>query len=201
MNIRNAIILAAGTASRFIPLSAEKPKGLLEVKGEILIERQIRQLNDAGVTDITIVTGYMAEKFLYLKEKFGVDLIFNEDFQRYNNISSIIRVLNRLNDTYICSSDNYFSSNVFLEAPTQSYYSALYAEGPTEEYCIESDNNGNIVAVTVGGRDSWYMIGHVYFSRDFSDAFRSILETEYEKEEMRNGYWEDVFIISLSYPQ
>ena len=31
---RNAIILAAGTASRFIPLSTEFPKGLLEVKGD-----------------------------------------------------------------------------------------------------------------------------------------------------------------------
>lgn len=44
MNKRNAIIMAAGTSSRFVPLSAERPKGLVEVKGEVLIERQIRQL-------------------------------------------------------------------------------------------------------------------------------------------------------------
>lgn len=77
---RNAIILAAGMSSRFVPLSVELPKGLLEVKGEILIERQIRQLQKAGVSDITIVVGYKAEKFNYLKEKFGVDIILNEDY-------------------------------------------------------------------------------------------------------------------------
>jgi len=47
--------MAAGTASRFVPLSQEHPKGLLEVKGEILIERQIRQLHEAGITDISVV--------------------------------------------------------------------------------------------------------------------------------------------------
>ena len=55
---RNAIIIAAGTSSRFVPLSFEKPKGLIEVKGEVLIERQLRQLNEAGIDDITIVVGY-----------------------------------------------------------------------------------------------------------------------------------------------
>ena len=67
---RNAIIIAAGTSSRFVPLSFEKPKGLIEVKGEVLIERQLRQLNEAGIDDITIVVGYMAEKFAYLADKY-----------------------------------------------------------------------------------------------------------------------------------
>ena len=49
----NAIILAAGMSARFAPLSFERPKGLLRVKGEVLVERQIRQLQKAGVSDIT----------------------------------------------------------------------------------------------------------------------------------------------------
>ena len=133
---RNAIILAAGTASRFVPLSEECPKGLLEVKGEVLIERQILQLREAGINDVTIVVGYKAEMFKYLETKYGVYIINNEDYYRYNNTSSIIRVLDRLSNTYICSSDNYFPKNVFLEEPVQSYYSSLYAEGPTGEYCL-----------------------------------------------------------------
>lgn len=191
---RNAVILAAGTSSRFVPLSAECPKGLLNVKGEVLIERQIRQLNEADITDITIVTGYMADKYLYLKEKFGVDIVFNEDFNRYNNSSSVVKILDRLKNTYICSSDNYFTSNVFTDNPTESYYSALYAAGETNEYCLETDDNNNIVNVSIGGCNSWYMIGHVYFSKSFSEAFREILASEYKKEETRYGYWEDVYI-------
>lgn len=191
---RNAVILAAGTASRFVPLSQEIPKGLLEVKGEILIERQICQLKEAGVSDICVVVGYKAEMFGYLKDKFGVELVYNEDYARYNNTSSMIRVLDRLGNTYICSSDNYFQANVFASDPDTSFYSALYAHGYTGEYCILTDESDNIRKVSVGGSDSWYMIGHVYFSEDFSRKFCRIMATEYAEEATRLGYWEDVYI-------
>lgn len=196
---RNAIIMAAGTSSRFIPLSSEIPKGLLEVKGEILIERQICQLREVGITDITIVVGYKADKFSYLSKKYGVELVMNEDFYRYNNTSSIIRVLDRLGNTYICSSDNYFQNNVFSENPVMSYYSALYANGATGEYCIKADSGNIITEVSVGGHDSWYMIGHVYFSREFSNAFKELLSVEYEKDEVRQGYWEDLYIRHINH--
>lgn len=42
--VDNAIILAAGASTRFIPLSLEQPKAMFEVRGERLIERQINQL-------------------------------------------------------------------------------------------------------------------------------------------------------------
>lgn len=195
----NAIILAAGTSSRFVPLSAEIPKGLLEVKGEILVERQIRQLLEAGIDDITVVTGYKAEMFDYLRDKFGVRTVFNEEFDCCNNTSSMVRVADILGDTYICSSDNYFPQNVFAqnafkENPSHSFYSALYAEGETSEYCLSTDADGFITTVKVGGKDSWYMVGHVYFSSDFSRAFAPLLRREYEKEETRQGYWEDLYI-------
>lgn len=194
---RNAIILAAGTASRFVPLSQECPKGLLEVKGEILIERQIRQLQQAGIPDICVVVGYMAGRFDYLRERFGVELVYNGDYARYNNTSSMIRVLDRLGDTYICSSDNYFPENVFKGEPTHSFYSALYASGETSEYCMKTDVEDNITDISIGGHDAWYMVGHVYFSRDFSEKFKNILKVEYEKEETRLGYWEDIYIKQL----
>ena len=146
--------MAAGMSSRFAPLSYEKPKGLLKVKGEILIERQIRQLKEAGINDITVVVGYKSEMFMYLKSEFGVEIVINEDYNRYNNTSSVIRVIDKLADTYLCSSDNYFPQNVFLDTPAQSYYSALYAEGKTDEYCMTIDEEGNITKVTVGGADS-----------------------------------------------
>ncbi len=194
---RNAIILAAGTASRFVPLSQEYPKGLLEVNGEILIERQIRQLQEAGVSEICIVVGYKAEMFEYLKEKFRVELVYNDDYARYNNTSSMMRVLDRLEDTFICSSDNYFPSNVFKGDPLQSYYSSLYAEGDTSEYCIRTDEKDCIKGVDIGGRDSWYMVGHVYFSKDFSDCFKVLLKKEYNHTGTRLGYWEDVYIRNI----
>ena len=166
----NAIIMAAGTSSRFVPLSLEKPKGLLEVKGEVLIERQIRQLNEAGVEEVTVVTGYKADAFNYLQDKFGVSLVYNEDYNRYNNTSSVIRVIDCLSDTFICCSDHYFSRNVFLDKADESYYAARFAKGQTGEYCLGLDEHDYINEVIVGGHDAWYMAGHVFFNSSFSDV-------------------------------
>lgn len=194
MTQRNAIIMAAGTSSRFVPLSVERPKGLVEVKGEILIERQIRQLKEAGITDITLVVGYKAEMFAYLRDKYAVDIVYNEDFARYNNTSSLIRVIEKLDNTFICSSDNYFPENVFTRESVDSYYSALYAEGKTNEYCLITNAEDQITDVKVGGHDSWYMVGHVFFNHEFSEKFRKLMIKEYCNETTQQGYWEDLYI-------
>ena len=186
--------MAAGTSSRFVPLSVERPKGLVEVKGEILIERQIRQLKEAGITDITLVVGYKAEMFAYLRDKYAVDIVYNEDFARYNNTSSLIRVIEKLDNTFICSSDNYFPENVFTRESVDSYYSALYAEGKTNEYCLITNAEDQITDVNVGGHDSWYMVGHVFFNHEFSEKFRKLMIKEYCNETTQQGYWEDLYI-------
>ena len=59
-----------GLALGLLPLTFETPKGLLEVFGERMIERQIKQLHEAGITDITIIVGYLKEKFEYLIDKY-----------------------------------------------------------------------------------------------------------------------------------
>lgn len=186
--------MAAGTSSRFVPLSAECPKGLLEVKGEVLVERQMRQLKEAGIADITLVVGYKADMFAYLGDKYGVEIVLNEDFARYNNTSSLIRVIDKLDNTFVCSSDNYFPENVFMNDSDDSYYSALYAEGETNEYCLTTNAEGYITDVRVGGRDAWYMVGHVFFNHAFSEAFRKIMIEEYKNETTKQGYWEDLYI-------
>ena len=193
----NAIIMAAGTASRFVPLSEERPKGLLEVRGEILIERQIRQLREAGVNDITIVLGYKAELFEYLADKYSVTLVYNEDFKCYNNSSSVIRVIDKLDDTFLCCSDHYFERNVFLDRENDSYYAVQYAEGNTAEWCVETDDEGFIKKVNIGGANAWYLAGHVYFNPEFSETFAGLLSEAYKLEETRQGYWEDLMIKHL----
>ncbi|MBQ7171809.1 MAG: phosphotransferase [Clostridia bacterium] len=191
--VDNAVIMAAGMSKRFAPLSYEKPKGLLRVKGDILIEREIEQLQAAGIGDITLVVGYMKEKFFYLEEKYGVSIRVNEDYYKYNNTSTLMCVPDLLKNTYICSSDNYFPENVFERYVWHAYYSAVYADGETNEYCLSCAPSGRIRRVTVGGRDSWYMLGHVYFDRAFSGKFREILEREYPLPETKEMLWEDLY--------
>lgn len=196
--VKNAVIMAAGMSTRFAPLSYEKPKALLNVRGEILIERQIRQLKEAGICDITLVVGYMKEKMFYLEDKFGVKIAVNEDYFRFNNPSSLILVADRLDNTYICSSDNYFTENVFEPYVYSAYYSAVYTPGKTDEYCIFCNGRGLITDVKIGGEASWYMLGHVYFSREFSRKFVHILRDEYEQPLTKTHLWEDLYIRHIS---
>ena len=195
--VDNAVIMAAGMSTRFAPLSYEKPKGLLKVRGEILIERQIRQLREAGITDITVVVGYLKEQFFYLEEKYGVRLVINEDYYRYNNTSTLIRVADRLKNTYLCSSDDYFVDNVFEPYVFRGYYAAVYAPGPTDEYCLACDAHGRIKGVTIGGENAWTMLGHVYFDRAFSERFTEILRREYETPQTREQLWENLYMRHL----
>ena len=179
--VDNAVIMAAGMSSRFAPLSYEKPKGVLVVKGEVLIERQIRQLQEAGIRDITVVVGYMKEKFFYLQDKFGVEIVVNEDYYRYNNTSTLIHVLPKLGNTYICSSDNYFTENVFEPYVYDAYYAATYFPGPANEWGIKTNRQGLITGINHAPVDMWCMMGHVYFSRAFSETFKKLLVEQYEK--------------------
>lgn len=195
--VDNAVIMAAGTSSRFAPLSYEMPKALISVKGEVLIERQIRQLREAGVPEIYIVVGYKAWMFTYLEEKFGVHLVLNSDFLRRNNNGSIYAVKDVLKNTYICSADNYFSVNPFEREVSDCYYAAVYADGPTKEWCMESDADGTIRKVTIGGEDAWYMLGHTFWDEKFSRKFVEILTREYDLPETKDLLWESIYMKHL----
>lgn len=194
IKVDNAVIMAAGTSSRFAPLSYERPKALTEVRGEILIERQIRQLQSAGIHQIYIVTGYMAEQFEYLRKKYAVALIYNPEYLTRNNNGSIWVARSVIRNTYICSGDNYFTVNPFEPEVESAYYSAVYAQGTTNEWCMETDPNGYIQTVQIGGENAWYMLGHVFWDADFSSRFLSILEQEYGLTETADKLWETIYI-------
>ena len=196
--VDNAVILAAGTSSRFAPLSYEMPKALIEVKGEVLIERQIRQLQEAGIDEIIIVTSYRKKQLAYLRDKFpGIILVENPDYLRRNNHASIYAARDYLRNTYICSSDNYFSQNPFEKEVEEAYYAAVYADGQTGEWCMEEDADGYISRVTIGGENSWYMLGHVFWSEEFSRRFLAVLNSVYHLPETADMLWERIFMEHL----
>lgn len=165
--VDNAIILAAGMSRRFAPFSYDMPKGLLVCKGEVLIERQIRQLHEAGISQIIVVVGYLMEQFAYLEDKLGVTLVANDDYAKRNNHSSIYAVRDYLGNSYICSSDNYFTENVFDAYVHDSYYSSVFMPGVTPERALTADAEGIIVETEKPARDAWVMYGHAYWSRSF----------------------------------
>lgn len=115
-----AIILAAGYGFRMIPINNQTNKAFIEVKGEILIERLIRQLKEAGVENITIVVGYKKERFDYLVDKFKIKLVINMEYAMTNSFYSLYCARNLIGNSYIVSCDLYFEENPFSKVELYS---------------------------------------------------------------------------------
>lgn len=119
---KNAIILAAGYGLRMVPINMDCPKGLLTVDGEHLIDRLIKQLKEKGINDITVVVGFMKEKYEYLIDTFGVKLVYNKDYSTKNNLHSLNCVVNKISNTYIIPCDIWCVKNPFSDTEFYSWY-------------------------------------------------------------------------------
>jgi L-glutamine-phosphate cytidylyltransferase len=56
-----AIVLAAGQGARLRPLTDDRPKCMVAYKGVPLIDRILASLRQAGISDIVVIKGYMAD--------------------------------------------------------------------------------------------------------------------------------------------
>jgi L-glutamine-phosphate cytidylyltransferase len=82
------VILAAGRGSRLNGVAAESPKCLVEVGGITLVERQIRALRAAGVSDITVVVGCQADRVRRVCGP-GVTYVENHQYAQTNSMYSL----------------------------------------------------------------------------------------------------------------
>ncbi len=192
--VKNAIIMAAGMSSRFMPISLEKPKGMMVVKNEVLIERQIQQLRAAGIEEIILVLGYKKESFFYLEEKMNVKIIINPLYNVKNNIETIYLAQKYIGNSYICSSDNYFSENVFEEYVYQSYYASIHVQEKTDEWYMTPNDHFDISKVDKSGEDGYIMLGHVYWDMGFSKAFLELVNQHHEIGDYDHCLWEELFM-------
>ena len=80
-----AIILAAGAGNRLQPYSSSKPKCLVEIAGQSLLQRQIQTIRSNKIDDITVITGYMANK-IDIK---GTRIFHNPDYAHTNMVSTL----------------------------------------------------------------------------------------------------------------
>lgn len=192
--MKNAIILAAGVGERMVPLTYETPKGLLKVFGEPMIERQIRQLLEAGVSEIIVVTGYMPDKFEYLADKYGAKLVYNPEYAVKNNLASLYIVREHLSDTYLLMSDNYLTENIFTaDSEALSWFSCPFYNSDTTEWIVSRlAENSAIREIQIGGADAYAIQGPAYFTAEFSAVFRHYLETYYVDSDSTNYYWEHI---------
>lgn len=81
-----AIILAAGEGTRLRPYTLDRPKCLVELAGRPLLAWQLDALRQAGITDITVVTGYRSEQIA----PFGLATRHNPNYACTNMVGSLM---------------------------------------------------------------------------------------------------------------
>lgn len=183
----NAIILAAGSGMRMVPINHISPKALLEVKGEKLIERLISQLHDAGISDITVVVGFMKESFEYLIDKYGVDLVVNNDYVHKNTLHSLSLVADRISNTYILPCDLWLSFNPFSKTELYSWY--MVSDQLGADSSVRINRKKELINVTEkesGNR----MVGVSYITKRESSILYEQIRTM-DSAEKSTLFWED----------
>ena len=105
----NAIILAAGEGTRLRPETISIPKGMVKLFDKSLLEMQIDVFKKCGINDISIVTGYLADKITFP----SINYFKNENFPSTAGNESIFCAKEKLQDcTIITYSDLVFEKAV-----------------------------------------------------------------------------------------
>ena len=90
MTIGKAIILSAGKGSRLLPLTADRPKCLIELAGKSLLEWQLDALAASGIADIVVVTGFRDDMVdAVAARRPGVRTLFNPFYHVADNLGSV----------------------------------------------------------------------------------------------------------------
>lgn len=105
------IIIAAGSATRLGKLTEKKPKGLLEINGKSILERQIELFKKNNIDEIIIITGPHKE--------FGIcDVTYVEDtnYQNHDVLGSLMAAKEFLHgDVLTCYSDILFDDIILKQ--------------------------------------------------------------------------------------
>lgn len=185
---KRAIILAAGFGMRMVPINTERPKGLLEVNGEPLIERIIKQLHEVGIKEIYVVVGFMKEMYEYLIDEYNVELVVNPEYSTKNNLHSIKLVLNHIDNAYIIPCDIWCDRNPFHRHELYSWY--MVSDLVDNESNVRVNRKMELVTTSKhsGGNA---MIGICYLVQEDAEFVRSKIEEFSNKEKYDDAFWEE----------
>ncbi|RKJ46733.1 winged helix-turn-helix transcriptional regulator [bacterium 1XD8-76] len=186
---RNAIILAAGFGVRMVPINMETPKALLEVRGEKLIERLIKQLREAGIKEIYVVVGFKKESFEYLIDDFGVKLIVNPDYAAKNNLYSLYLASRHISNTYILPCDLWCEENLFRRQELYSWY--MVSDRAEEGSGVRVNRKMELVR-TQAELPGNAMIGISYILEKDAEEIRDRINEYCSGRRYEDAYWEEV---------
>ena len=194
---KRAVFLAAGLGSRLAPLTFNAPKPLIRVKGQRIIDTLLDACFAAGIEDIYIVRGYLAEQFDQLLYKYPtIKFLENPEYNEGNNIGSAMMVRNLLQNTYV------FEADILLYNPTliQPYHYSSNILGISKQRCDDwccRVKDGIIREELLGaeGDDVYQMIGISYWNAADGQKLSHDIADVYADPGGKERYWEQVPLV------
>lgn len=159
----NAIILAAGLGSRFGETTKKNHKALLPINGLPNIERTITYLKEFDVNEIHIVTGHMNHLFDYLQKKYTCNLIYNNQYKKYNSIYSFYCAQKFFNDTLIIDADVVFLKNFFQKSLCSHYYIIQRSKSEKNEWIPYLNDNYFVEKISINSEYKPSLLGVSYW--------------------------------------
>lgn len=193
-----AIILAAGLGTRLRPMTDNTPKALIKVKDKPLVEYQIEYLKEKGIDEIIVVVGYLHEQFGYLKEKYGVKLVFNEKYAEYNNFYSLYLVKDYLADSYVIDADNYLFKNMFRSDINRSTYFSVYREDCENEWFLIYGDDYKVKDIIVDSKAGRILSGVSFWDKETAEKINKFIDFAYDSNEFMDLYWDNMVKDNIS---
>lgn len=194
--VKKAVIMAAGFGSRMVPATLDRPKPMVTVNGVRIIDTLLDSLVAVGITDITIVRGYKKEKFNELLSKYPfLNFVDNDIYDQTNNISSVMAVLEEIDNCYLCEADLYITNPEIITK-------YQYCSNILGSYSLETDDwsfkldNGHITEYQKGNTYCYNYYGISYWTKKDSMKLRDDFKQVYEEEEGGKDYfWEFIPLV------
>lgn len=116
-HITTALLLAAGTGTRLLPLTLDAPKCLTEVGGIPILRRLVNNLRLQGITRLIVVIGYLGHRIQEFLEHdtsdMQIDYVFNPEYRTTNNIYSLWLARQQIHEPFLLvESDLLFEANM-----------------------------------------------------------------------------------------
>ena len=190
--VKRAIFIAAGFGSRLVPITLNTPKPLVRVKGKRIIDTLIDACLEAGIDEIYIVRGYLAEQFDQLKYKYPmIKFIENPIYNEANNISSAMVARYLMKNAYILEADLFVSNpKIIRKYNYQSNVLGIWKER-TDDWCL-TEKDMIVDEEKVGGINCYQMVGIYYFNSVDGTKLSEQLKEAYESPGGKEKYWETV---------
>ena len=110
-----AVVLAAGEGTRLRPLTAEKPKGMVEVDGKPILTHCFEQLAELDVSELLVVVGYKKEVIIkhYNDEFRGIPITYAHQREQAGLAHALLTVEEHIDEDFILIlGDNIFQANL-----------------------------------------------------------------------------------------